>query len=101
MSRVFGRLGPLVLALFGLVGCESSCGPAVQYVEGVVTLDGSPIEGVTVSFSPAKAGSGTPAVGTTDTNGVFKLTATQGGSVGGGAGIGDYQVTFTKVKASG
>ena len=101
MSREFARLGLFVLALFGLLGCGESGGPSVEYVEGVVTLDGKPIEGVTVSFSPAKPGAGMPAVGTTDANGVFKLTAVQGGRVGGGTGAGDYQVTFSKVKATG
>ena len=101
MSRKSARLGLSVLALFGLLGCGESGGPAVEYVEGVVTLDGAPIEGVTVGFSPAKPGIGTPAVGTTDASGVFKLTAMPVGKVGGGTAVGDYQVTFSKVKTSG
>ena len=38
------------LTLFS-VGCGES-GPVVEYVQGVVTLNGSPLEGATVSFSP-------------------------------------------------
>lgn len=101
MSRVFARLGLLALAVIGLAGCGESGGPSVEYVEGVVTLDGTPIEGVDVSFSPVNPNSGTPAVGKSDAKGVFKLTAIQGGKVGGGTGVGEYQVTFSKIKASG
>ena len=101
MIRATARGGLLVLFLAALVGCPETSGVPVEYVEGVVTLDGKPIEGVNVGFSPTKAGSGTPAVGTTDANGVFTLTATAGGKPGGGAGIGEYNVTFSKVKTSG
>ncbi len=101
MSSVSVRFGLLVLSLLGLLGCGEPSGPSVEYVEGVVTLDGTPIEGVTVSFSPVKEDAGTPAVGTTDASGVFKLTAIQGGKVGGGTAVGEYEVTFTKIKASG
>ncbi len=101
MSRVSARLGLCLLALIGLLGCGDSGGPSVQYVEGLVTLDGAPIEGVSVSFSPVKPDAGTPAVGTTDAKGVFRLTAVQGGKPGGGTGVGEYQVTFSKIKAGG
>jgi len=102
MTRDFARYGLLAVILSSLLGCEGSSGPAVEYVEGVVTLDGKPIEGVTVGFSPAKPGSGVPAVGTTDANGVFHLTTTSAGSKpGGGTEVGEYQVTFSKVKTSG
>jgi hypothetical protein len=101
MNRGSGWLLLPVLALIAIIGCGDTGGPSVQYVEGVVTLDGKPIEGVTVTFSPVKAGEGTPAVGTTDASGVFKLTATQGGKPGGGAGVGEYQVAFSKVKVAG
>lgn len=101
MSRESARLGLLVMAVVALLGCGETSGVPVEYVEGVVTLDGKPIEGVTVGFSPVKPDSGTPAVGTTDANGVFKLTATAGGAPGAGAGVGEYQVTFSKIKTSG
>jgi hypothetical protein len=101
MSREFARIGLLVMGLVGLVGCGESGGPSVQYVEGVVTLDGEPIEGVAVGFSPVKPDSGTPAVGMTDANGVFKLTATAAGKHEAGTGVGEYNVTFSKVKTTG
>jgi hypothetical protein len=78
-----------------LLGCDGS-GPDVQYVEGVVLVDGQPVEGVTVSFSPVNSETGLPAVGTTDATGKFTLTALQGGSPGGGTTAGDYKVGFTK-----
>jgi hypothetical protein len=78
-----------------VAGCAQQ-GPDVNYVEGVVTLDGQPIEGVAVGFSPVDASKGTAAVGTTDANGVFKLTSTAGGATDAGAMPGDYNVTFMK-----
>lgn len=94
---------PLALALVSallLTGCPES-GPPVEYVEGIVTLDGKPVEGVTVSFSPVDLKVGSPAVGETDANGVYKLTATQGGSPGSGTKAGEYQVALSKVKVAG
>ncbi len=69
-------------------------GPDVNYVEGVVTLDGSPVEGVTVGFSPVDP-AGMAAVGTTDANGVFS-SVDRGRRAEGGALPGEYNVTFMK-----
>ena len=81
----------------GFTGCPAGdAGPAVEYVEGVVTLDGETIEGVTVGFSPVGEG-GIGATGATDSKGVFKLTAAQGGEPDDGAVAGEYTVTFRKV----
>ncbi len=87
-------------ALVSFVGCGKS-GPDVNYVEGIVTLDGKPLEGVSVGFSPVDAKIGIPAVGNTDANGVFKLTAIQGGEPQGGTGEGEYYVSFTKSASTG
>jgi len=95
MDRLTTGFAVALAAVVGFVGCGQT-GPAVQYVEGVVTLDGSPLEGATVGFSPVDAAKGTAAVGTTDSRGVFKLTAVQGGKPDGGAVAGEYQVTFQK-----
>ena len=51
-------------------------GPAVEYVQGVVTLDGAPLEGATVFFSP-KGSAGKGAAGKTQSDGSFTLN-TQG-----------------------
>jgi hypothetical protein len=74
-------------------GCRPA-GPAVHYVEGVVLLEGEPIEGATVGFSPIEAGM--PAFGKTDEKGIFRLTTARGGGQGKGAMAGSYTVTMTK-----
>ena len=83
-------------AVVMLCGCGDD-GPSTESVEGVVTLDSQPVEGVTVGFSPTVAGKGTPATGLTDANGVFKLTAIGGGGPGQGTAVGEYNVSFSKV----
>jgi hypothetical protein len=75
------------------VGCRPS-GPAVQFVEGTMLLDGKPVEGVTVGFSPD--GGGMPAYGRTNQDGVFRITTVQGGRPQGGAMVGTYTVTAQK-----
>jgi len=87
----------IVLLSFGLAaigGCKR--GPAVQYVEGVVTLDGKPVEAAIVSFKP-EAG-GLAAAGTTDAAGVYRLNAigTGAAKAGGGTVPGDYLVAIRK-----
>ena len=84
-------LAVLVVGLGAVWGC--SRGPAVQYVEGVVTLDGEPVEGAIVTFSPS--GEGLGAAGTTDASGVYRLNALTG-RAGGGTLVGDYLVAIRK-----
>ena len=87
----------LAMLVLGLAGCSGgSKGPTVNYVEGVVTLDGTPVEGVAVGFSPSTAG-GIGAAGITDAKGVFKLTSGQAGKPAAGAVTGEYDVTFEKI----
>ena len=54
-----------------LSGCSNtpSDQPALGQVEGVVTLDGEPLAGVTVYFKPEE---GRPSQGVTDLNGRYK-----------------------------
>ena len=68
------------LTLFSF-GCGQS-GIPVEYVRGVVTLDGTPLEGATVIFSP-KASEGMVAAGRTESDGSFTLNA-QGAKPGAG-----------------
>ena len=82
------------LAVFS-VGCSQS-GPAVEYVQGVVTLDGAPLEGATVFFSP-KGSAGKGAAGKTQSDGSFTLN-TQGAKPGAGTAVGDYSVTVSKIE---
>ncbi len=83
-----------VLTLFAS-GCGQS-GPAVEYVQGVVTLDGTPLEGATVFFSPKGSG-GIGAAGMTQSDGSFTLNV-KGAQPGAGTAVGDYSVTVTKVE---
>ena len=75
-------------------------GPAVEMVEGVVLLDGRPVEGATVFFSPASdpsdEASGLPAAGRTGPDGGFRLNAGGGATPGAGTKVGEYIVTVTK-----
>ena len=90
----------LVLALtVATVGCKGSRLEGLVDAEGVVTLNGSPVEGATVIFAPKSYGekSGS-ATATTDAQGKFKLTTSQPGD---GAYPGDYLVSVTKDRVEG
>lgn len=92
-----------VVALAGLlaglvVGCGQR-GPRVEYVEGVVVMDGQPVQGATVGFSPVDAAAGLPANGVTDATGTFQLTAARGGGRSAGTAVGEYVVTISKSRA--
>jgi hypothetical protein len=77
------------------------CGPANPFgtvvVSGKVTVDGAPMEGITISFSP-NGGEGMAAFGMTDASGNYKLT-TGGAPFGTGAKPGSYDVAFSKVSS--
>ena len=68
-------------------------GPRVELVEGAVVLDGKPVEGATVFFSPvASAGEGAaglPAAGRTGFDGGFRLNAGGGAKPGAGTAVSD------------
>ena len=88
--------GALIIA--AVVGCGKQTGPRVQFVKGVVTLDGQPLEGATVSLTPQAGGTGLPAYGMTTAGGEFVLTSARGGAVNAGAVAGDYLVTVKKMQ---
>lgn len=81
------------------LGCGPR-GPAVEMVEGVVLLDGQPVEGATVLFSPGsvdgKGEGGLPAAGRTAPDGSFRLNAAGGATFGAGTKVGEYVVTVIK-----
>jgi hypothetical protein len=81
----------LIAAALVMAGCGPA-GPDVQFVEGVVTLDGKPLDGASVAFVPIDK-SGISAAGKTDADGRFRLNATQGKKYGKGTVVGDYVVT--------
>jgi hypothetical protein len=84
---------PRPWALLGLFLCPvllatAGCGNQnLSKVEGVVTLDGAPLSGATVSFMPV--GQGRAASGLTDGDGYFQLTTFRTDD---GALAGDYRV---------
>ncbi len=88
----------LGLAVSAIAGCGESY--SVNKVTGTVKLDGTPIVGAAITFSPTAGSSGMPAVGTTDENGVYSLTDMRGGDFGGGAVAGEYNVTVQWFKPS-
>ena len=95
---------PFLLAILAMAFCAGlgGCGPkrpAVEMVEGVVTLDGAPLSGATVGFSPV-GGDGLPAAGMTDSSGKFRLSAAKGAVGGAGTAVGEYVVTISKVESA-
>jgi len=93
---MIARLFSLVLvgsALLSLAtGCSSGVKANTSKVQGIVKLDGMPVEGATVSFIP-KAADGHLANGLTGSDGVFTLTTY---NTGDGALPGEYTVTVVK-----
>lgn len=94
-ALIWGCCVALLVAL-SFTGCGGPKGPKVEYVEGVVTFDGKPLEGASVGYSPVAPGQGLPAGGQTDASGRYRLTAVRGGKPGGGTAVGDYGVMITK-----
>jgi hypothetical protein len=64
-------------------------------VSGVVTLDGQPVEGATVLFTPMEPG-GKASKGVTDASGRYILKPAE---AGGGVGPGTYGVSIKKTVA--
>ena len=87
-TRNLFLLGSLLLGL-ALSGCGPR-NPATAKVEGVVTLDGEPIEGAAVVFTPSD---GRMATGATDSSGRFILSTFKQGD---GAVLGQHRVTVSK-----
>ncbi len=92
----------ILLALLCLVplvfGCTKSLN--TETVTGTITLDGVPLEGASVSFSPMNPTVGHPAFGKTDSQGVYKLQTLQG-EVDAGTTPGKYRVAVSKFKQTG
>ena len=88
-----------------LAGCGPK-GPDVNLVEGVVTLDGTPVEGANVNFAPkqepAPGDISGPllAGGATDANGKYTLSVIRGGAIGGGTTAGEYNVSIVKKRVT-
>jgi hypothetical protein len=68
-----------------------------ERVSGIVTMDGSPVVGATVTFSPVDRTKSHPATGTTDSTGKYQLQ-TMLGEVDAGTTPGEYKVMITKTE---
>lgn len=83
----------MAISLLGIAGCSSSSAemPELAPVSGVVTLDGQPLDNVSVVFVSEK---GQVASGTTDAEGHYELTFRDGEK---GAEIGKNTVRIKTV----
>jgi hypothetical protein len=97
MNSRNGFIAPWALAtaattLF-MIGCRPS---EFQYVEGVITLDGVPVEGASVTFRPREKG-GMMAAGMSDASGRYRLNPLRGKD-GVGVLVGEYDVSIIKTR---
>jgi len=89
----------LLITIFTVVTLTTGCGDgklATINVSGTVTLDGVPLSGASVNFSP-KTSEGHPAYGRTDENGRYKLQ-TFLGNPDAGTTPGEYLVSIMKTE---
>jgi hypothetical protein len=93
MIRLRWSAGILLAAL-----AATGCGESKAGFKGVVTLDGAPVEGATVTFVPESGSASDTAAATTDAKGEFTLY-----SLDKKAGVkpGSYKVTVIKVTSKG
>jgi hypothetical protein len=86
----------LCLIVFLLSGCNSATKKTpMNYVEGTITLDGVPVSGASIRFTPKDSSNGIGAAGFSNENGKYKLTSMIGDS-GKGTLPGEYLVTVAK-----
>ena len=89
------------IAIFTALALIAGCGDgsiATINVTGTVTVDGEPLAGANVSFSPKSDGQGNPGFAVTDADGRFRLQ-TLLGAVDAGTTPGEYYVTITKTES--
>ncbi len=79
------------LAAFALLlsGCSGSGSPPLGKVEGIVTLNGQPLEGAVVEFQPSP---GVPSFGRTDSQGRYRLQFDERKQ---GATLGSHRVSIS------
>ncbi len=97
MGRLFSWGIVCVLTCVLMLGCGGGGVSGLVKVTGTVTLDGQPVEGAAVSFSPA-GNEGRASAGVTDAQGRFSLAPVGGGQ---GALPGKYQVAISKTQVTG
>ena len=93
MMRFEGRSSWFLALALPVTLLTAGCGDApdnLSTVSGQVKLDGQPLEGALVQFTPAETGS--PSVGRTDAEGKYELQFNRDHK---GAAIGQHQVTIS------
>jgi len=85
------------MAVFAALTLISGCSDRIATIKvtGTITLDGQPLAGANVNFSPKVEGEGNPGFGVTDANGRYTLQ-TLAGAADAGTTPGEYLVTVTK-----
>ncbi|MDR2756129.1 MAG: carboxypeptidase-like regulatory domain-containing protein [Planctomycetaceae bacterium] len=83
--------------VFCFAGCAKNDGPRTEFVEGNITFDGQPLSKCLVVFHPVND-SGIAASGTTNEQGIFRLTSLRGGIKDAGAVAGEYRVSVSRDK---
>ncbi|WP_339743681.1 carboxypeptidase-like regulatory domain-containing protein [uncultured Rubinisphaera sp.] len=71
LPKKFIQLGVAFMVTVILAGCSSESGPKLGTVSGMVMVDGQPLSGVVVNFSPENGERASYAI--TDDNGYYKL----------------------------
>ena len=99
MKRILNTLLALLflVATVSIFGCSDGK-LKTEPVRGIVTLDGEPLEGATVSFTPKNSGEGIASYAQTNTKGEY-LLQTLAGRVDAGTLPGEYTVTVSKFKS--
>ena len=82
------------LSVMGAVGCGGREWPPTYKTTGMVTLDGSPVERASITFSPKEGQQ--PANATTDASGRYQMTSFNAGD---GATAGSFDVAILKFPA--
>jgi len=93
MAGKYSCLGFIVLSLAVSQGCSPG-GPALGRVEGTVTLDGVPLGGARVVFTPVDGGR--PSMAVTDGSGHYELEFAGGIR---GAVVGKHKVSISTFEA--
>ena len=90
------RFVALLLVAALAVGCSKKDpnAPELLGVDGVVTLDGQPLEDAVICFRPIGTTRGTEAFGRTDANGHYALESRH---LGEGTPVGEYRVMISKL----
>ncbi|MCL2118472.1 MAG: carboxypeptidase-like regulatory domain-containing protein [Planctomycetaceae bacterium] len=96
--KKYAGIGVCLLLLVTMHGC-GSVDAEFRPVSGIVTYDGTLLEGASVAFVPVD-NSGVAATGTTDATGKYTLTSTTAKKFGTGAKPGKYLVKISKTEAS-